>query len=161
MAWTFVENTNNLVDAGDTLIIVGDIVLWQSRQRERELIEIVRAITCTDIRFVEGNHDHCHKWSDDLRSCFTKISQFGFPRRLDGLNCIISHYPIAGGAWKGYGNGIFNYDDREGYVNLHGHRHSPMPGSPPWIDIGVDAWEYCPVSLSEIKSYCMMKIPEK
>jgi calcineurin-like phosphoesterase family protein len=38
----------------------------------------------------------------------------------------------------------------KGWINLHGHCHGRLKPQPRQFDVGVDVWEFRPVTLSEI-----------
>ena len=57
----------------------------------------------------------------------------------DGGLLVLCHYPFR--SWRGMG---------KGWVNLHGHSHGRLKPQPRQFDVGVDVWDFRPVSLSEI-----------
>ena len=59
--------------------------------------------------------------------------------QVDGVDLVLCHYPVR--RWKGM--------DR-GSVNLHGHSHGRLKPLPRQFDVGVDVWEFRPVTLAEI-----------
>ena len=60
---------------------------------------------------------------------------------LEGVRLVLCHYAFR--TW----NGMY-----KGALNLHGHSHGALAGLPRQIDVGVDVWDYRPVSLGEIRS---------
>jgi calcineurin-like phosphoesterase family protein len=38
-----------------------------------------------------------------------------------------------------------------GSIMLHGHSHGSLPGTNQSLDVGVDCWDYTPVTLEQIK----------
>jgi calcineurin-like phosphoesterase family protein len=40
---------------------------------------------------------------------------------------------------------------RRGAVHLYGHSHGTLPGNGQSLDVGVDCWDFRPVSLSQIR----------
>jgi calcineurin-like phosphoesterase family protein len=39
-----------------------------------------------------------------------------------------------------------------GWLNLHGHSHGRLAPMPRQADVGVDVWEFRPVTLAEIRA---------
>ena len=58
---------------------------------------------------------------------------------LDGVRLVLCHYPFR--SWNG---------QHRGAVNLHGHSHGRLAPLPRQFDVGVDAWDYAPVTLPEL-----------
>jgi calcineurin-like phosphoesterase family protein len=62
---------------------------------------------------------------------------------VDGLFLVLCHYPFR--SWNRM---------HKGALNLHGHSHgrlAPLPGQgPKQVDVGVDVWDYAPVSLDRL-----------
>ena len=57
----------------------------------------------------------------------------------EGVALVLCHYPFR--SWRGMGKGS---------INLHGHCHGRLKPQPRQFDVGVDVWEFRPVTLSEI-----------
>lgn len=58
---------------------------------------------------------------------------------LDGRFLILCHYPLR--SWNRQGRGA---------LDLHGHSHGRMKPLPRQHDVGVDAWDFRPVTLAEL-----------
>lgn len=58
---------------------------------------------------------------------------------LDGRRLVLGHYPLR--AWNG---------QRRGALNLHGHSHGRLEPLPRQVDVGVDAWDFRPVTLATV-----------
>lgn len=58
---------------------------------------------------------------------------------VDGVLLILCHYPFR--SWHYMGRGA---------VNLHGHSHGRMAPLRRQFDVGVDVWDFRPVTLAEI-----------
>ena len=58
---------------------------------------------------------------------------------LEGRALVLCHYPFR--SWNG---------SHRGALNLHGHSHGKLKPMPRQHDVGVDAWEWRPVTLAEI-----------
>lgn len=60
---------------------------------------------------------------------------------LDGVGLVLCHYPFR--TWNGMGKGA---------VNLHGHSHGRLAPLARQYDVGVDVWDYRPVTLATIRA---------
>lgn len=58
---------------------------------------------------------------------------------LDGVGLVLCHYPFR--TWRNMSRG---------WRNLHGHSHGRLALLPRQTDVGVDAWDFRPVTLVEI-----------
>jgi calcineurin-like phosphoesterase family protein len=58
---------------------------------------------------------------------------------LDGRGLVLCHYAFR--TWRNMGRG---------WLNLHGHSHGRLAPLPRQVDVGVDAWDFRPVTLAEI-----------
>ena len=58
---------------------------------------------------------------------------------LDGVKLVLCHYPFR--SWNG---------QHRRAVNLHGHSHGRLKPLPRQHDVGVDVWQWRPVTLPEI-----------
>jgi calcineurin-like phosphoesterase family protein len=85
---------------------------------------------------VLGNHDHRH----------TQALPWASVQRLVGIKLdkrliVLCHYAMRTWPSAHYGS-----------LHLYGHSHGKLPGTPQSCDIGVDCWDYRPVSLDEIRA---------
>jgi calcineurin-like phosphoesterase family protein len=58
---------------------------------------------------------------------------------LDGVGLVLCHYPFR--SWRGMG---------KGWLDLHGHSHGRMKPLPRQFDVGVDVWDFRPVTLAAL-----------
>ncbi len=58
---------------------------------------------------------------------------------LDGSGLVLCHYAFR--TWHNMGRG---------WLNLHGHSHGRLVPLPRQADVGVDAWDFRPVTLAEM-----------
>jgi calcineurin-like phosphoesterase family protein len=58
---------------------------------------------------------------------------------VDGTKLVLCHYAFR--TWKNMG---------KGWLDLHGHSHGRLKPAPRQFDVGVDAWDYRPVTLATI-----------
>ena len=60
---------------------------------------------------------------------------------VDGARLVLCHYPFR--TWNGIAKGA---------VNLHGHSHGRLKPMPRQIDVGVDVWDFRPVSFRDLQA---------
>ncbi len=60
---------------------------------------------------------------------------------LDGVGLVLCHYPFR--TWRNM---------NRGWLNLHGHSHGRLAPLLRQTDVGVDAWNFRPVTLAQITS---------
>jgi calcineurin-like phosphoesterase family protein len=60
---------------------------------------------------------------------------------VDGTRLVLCHYAFR--TWNGMYKGAFN---------LHGHSHGQLAGMTRQVDVGVDVWDFRPVTLEQIKA---------
>jgi calcineurin-like phosphoesterase family protein len=58
---------------------------------------------------------------------------------VEGVSLVLCHYPFR--SWRGM---------NKSWVNLHGHCHGRMKPQPRQFDVGVDVWEFRPVTLATL-----------
>lgn len=87
------------------------------------------------IHLIWGNHDR-----NAVRRmvCWTS-SQYAAEISVDGRSITLCHYAMR--VWN---------KSHHGSLMLFGHSHGNLPGNSQSLDVGVDAWGYCPVTLPEI-----------
>lgn len=147
-----VNRINNKVKRGDTLWILGDLG-WDFLEHYKWFVRTLRDdIQCRNIRFLWGNHD-CKTRGDYgllpiVKSILedARVEDWG-PLRTVKINhqkLVLCHYPM--GAWD-----KSHYDS----IQLFGHNHSNYNSKalPNQVDVGVDNWDYNPVSLDEIMEH--------
>src|SRR5664279_3833835 len=60
---------------------------------------------------------------------------------VDGQRLVLCHYGMR--TWPG---------SRRGALHLYGHSHGTLPGNAQCLDVGVDCWDFRPVTLPEIRA---------
>jgi calcineurin-like phosphoesterase family protein len=88
--------------------------------------------------FVWGNHD-----TEQSKAAPGWASSQAYAEiTVEGTRMVLFHYGMR--TWRGVGRGA---------VHLYGHSHGRLPGDSRSCDAGVDAWDYRPVTLSEILTF--------
>jgi calcineurin-like phosphoesterase family protein len=62
---------------------------------------------------------------------------------MEGVHLVLCHYPFR--SWNRMARGA---------VNLHGHSHGRLKPVPRQLDVGVDVWDFRPISLEEVRNAC-------
>ena len=164
---TIITNWNKTVKHDDDIVyVLGDFTSEGGTGVGLELARQLRGRK----RLVEGNHDKC--WmgkstgvKDRLRFGYDDVFELISPwmrEKIDGVKVVMSHFPYSGDHTEG--------DRFEGWrlrttttPLIHGHVHSPnkVTTVPIWtgdavvnlvkqIHVGVDAWNFTPVSERQI-----------
>lgn len=141
------DNYQEIVDNEDSVIFVGDFS-FLNKTRTRALLEQLRGHKI----LVRGNHDHSLTTSIKLGfarvyNCLTLFTRYG--------NINISHYPYRS-PHPIYGYEIAHWDKRlsdDGRVLFHGHVHEKWLLKDRMVNVGVDKWNFAPVSLPELLEF--------
>ncbi len=153
MNQALVDRWNHTVGAADTVWILGDVALGRI-EKSLGLVALLRGRKL----LLAGNHDRCwqgHRrrsagWSERYRDAgFDEVHQGELPLGVAGRSILASHFPYQGDS-----------HDQDRYVEerpvdrgqwlLHGHVHERWRQRGRMINVGVDAWNYKPVSEDHI-----------
>jgi calcineurin-like phosphoesterase family protein len=85
---------------------------------------------------LKGNHDNAEVLAQPWES-IADIHEL----RLDGARIVLCHYPMR--SW----NGMY-----KNHLHFYGHEHAKLTDFANTMDVGVDNWNYYPVTLAEIKA---------
>ena len=141
-----ISNYNKIIGINDIVLWVGDCFFKDNPESYRN---ILKNMVGSKI-LIMGNHDK----SD------TYMASLGFDLVLreavmdiSGVSCRINHYPSV------------EFEDikdkhkgkrpklNKGEILLHGHNHSKDKVTGKWsINIGVDAWDFCPALYSDVSN---------
>lgn len=129
-----IENIRETVGPKDDLWIVGDLAMVKSIDKPR--IEAMFKRIPGRKHLVAGNHDKL--WVRELN--WTSVSTL-VEIKDEGTRVTLCHYPLM--TWPGA---------RHGALQLFGHVHDNWAGSRGCINVGVDLWDFRPVTLEQIKA---------
>ncbi len=133
-----IDRYNKLVKKEDVVYFLGDLAWNQSYENYKNIFKQLNGRKS----YILGNHDNkqhlikCQKEGLLLDVRESKILNIG----SDTIH--LTHYPLL--EWYNFYKG--------GYA-LHGHTHAKLNDYCLSTDVGVDCWEYEPVSWEEIKQY--------
>lgn len=129
-----VSRWNAVVSPADTVWHLGDFGVTL---REGRAAELLAALNGTKHLLV-GNND-----PDAVRALpdWASVGDYA-EMELDGTALRLGHYPFR--TWK---------DDKRGAWNLHGHSHGRLKPLTRQRDVGVDVWDFRPVTLEALKAH--------
>ena len=139
-----IENWNSVVTPQDIVYIVGDVIFEKDENKRIWLLNRLKG----EKHLIKGNHDRII--TGRTAKCFNHIENSGLREikvpDLDGWGgnqvIVMCHYPLL--TWnKGH----------YGSYMLHGHCHGTLKEDPNSrrFDVGVDCWDFTPVSYQQIK----------
>lgn len=156
---TIISRIREKVKPGDTLYILGDVGLTDDGY-------LKRCLECLDCKLVlvMGNHDR-RTLKHYLKLGFDMVC-YEMKMKIAGQFVWLNHYPYRKPWWKVIFPWQFREKDRHkrpvnrGHWLLHGHIHTggALVGDGGWklrgqqINVGVDAWDYYPVSIQQIEA---------
>lgn len=135
---TLIENWNSKVDPDDHVFFLGDFGYGP--------LDAIKSKLNGKIFFITGNHDKdASKIRDEFEifRAYHEVNAKGYYESID-KTLVLFHYPIE--LWN---------KCHYGSIHLHGHEHSgqKLTGENR-VDVGVDSWNYEPVSLFDIVELC-------
>ena len=144
---------NAVVEPDDSVWVLGDVAMGKID----DSLALISALNGTKT-LVAGNHDRCWEpggprhgqWTERyLDAGFADVLQGTVDVELGGRAAIACHFPYEGDSHD---------DDRfvpmrprdTGLILLHGHVHERWRVNGRQINVGVDVWEYTPVTDEQI-----------
>jgi calcineurin-like phosphoesterase family protein len=129
MNMQLIYNYNKLVQPNDTVYHLGDFGLG----KRAELQEVLNELNGIK-RLIAGNHDPTAR----KLSGWDWVKDY-YELKYDGQLIVLFHYAMR--VWR---------NSHYGSLALYGHSHGSMPGNSQSLDVGVDCWNYKPVTYDEI-----------
>jgi len=144
MTEVLADNINEVVPAHGVLYHLGDFA-WGNKK----LIQDFRSmLNCKNVILVAGNHDKSIRGDKNLHNLFSKvvrIEELNFGNRKKIVMC---HYALR--TWNASHHGSWH---------LYGHSHGTLTEDLSLsFDIGVDCWDYKPISFSQINDKMERKL---
>lgn len=141
-----IDNCNSLVQPNDDLIFLGDFAFSKQVIRIKLLR---RAIKCKNFHFIYGNHDKLIRKNQDQLS--TEFDFWGDYAEEDLVitrdggtknKFVLCHYAFR----------VWNKSHYDSY-HLYGHSHGSLPDDPNSLsfDVGVDCWDFKPISIVQVE----------
>jgi calcineurin-like phosphoesterase family protein len=126
-----IERWNAEVGPEDEVWHLGDFALHVRPERIHELLATLNGRK----HLITGNNDG----ADTLAApAWTSVQSYT-ELNVDGAWLVLCHYAFR--TWKNIGRG---------WLDLHGHSHGKLKKQTRQYDVGVDVWDYRPVTLATI-----------
>ena len=137
---TLIANWNALVRPNDDIWHLGDFAFRNSKAAASYLARLNGRK-----HLIWGNHD-----SDETRGLSGWASSQPMKEiKADGIRITLLHYAMR--VWPA---------SHHGAIHLYGHSHGALPGDRQSLDVGVDVWDFRPVTLPEIQVR-LASLPER
>jgi calcineurin-like phosphoesterase family protein len=130
MDGAMITRHNERVADGDTVYHLGDFAFRGARPGQ------YRPQLKGNVHLIIGNHD---KRRDVENVGFASISDM-LHLSIEGTPLVLCHYAMR--VWN---------KSHHGALHFYGHSHGKLPGTNQSLDVGVDCWDFYPVTLAEIK----------
>jgi calcineurin-like phosphoesterase family protein len=140
MERAIVERWNETVAADDEVWHLGDFALGPPPQRIAELLAALNGRK----HLIIGNNDGPGTLE---QPGWASVQHYAEPT-VDGKRLVLCHYPFR--TWNRMGQGV---------VNLHGHSHGRLKAATRQYDVGVDVWDFRPVTLATILGTRRRSVP--
>ena len=133
-----IDNVNSLVAPDDTLYFLGDFCMGHNSLENSRIFR--DQIKCQNIILIFGNHDEQLEKNDNWRGIFSAAYK-RFDGKIEGKRFTLSHFAMR--IWEKAHRGAFH---------LFGHSHHSLPDDPNSLsfDVGINGWEYKPLSLKQV-----------
>jgi len=128
---TMIKNWNDLVQPDDTVYVLGDV------QFNSDPDKFLSRLTGKKVLII-GNHDYQH--NSVLQSDHWESVHDALLVNVQNTMIYLHHYACR--VWP---------RAHKGSLHLYGHSHGRLPGNSQSLDVGVDAWNFTPVTLTEIR----------
>ena len=126
-----VARWNETVGPEDTVWHLGDFAIRQPAIAVAEWLSRLHGVK----HLVTGNNDPPETTGQPAWASVQPYVEM----TLDGVFLVLCHYPFR--SWRRM---------NKGSINLHGHCHGRLKPQPRQIDVGVDVWDFRPITISEI-----------
>lgn len=133
-----VQNWNERVKPEDTVYHLGDFGVGVKDQRE--LAELAYSLN-GNIFLLKGNHENAVLKNDNVRQRFNWIRDYYELKTPNDL-IVLFHYALR--VWN---------KSHHGALHAYGHSHGSLPDdiNSLSLDVGVDCWNYKPITIDEFK----------
>lgn len=122
---------NAAVSPDDEVYHLGDFTPAEDPGRVAQLLASLNGRK----HLIVGNKDSAAAIANES---WVSVAHYG-ERDIDGKRVVLCHYPFR--TWHGMGKGA---------IDLHGHSHGRLKEMPRQYDVGVDVFDYRPVTLATI-----------
>ncbi len=127
------ERWNAVVGPADEVWHLGDVAIGYGADAMAALLERLRGRK----HLVTGNNDGPATLGLTGWASVQPYAEI----TLEGTGLVLCHYAFR--SWRNM---------HRGWLNLHGHSHGRLKPLPRQVDVGVDAWDFRPVTLAQIQA---------
>ena len=135
-----IANWNAIVQPTDEVWHLGDFAFRNSKSP----VNYLRRLNGR-VHLIHGNHDAPATLSLSGWASSQPMAEI----KIDGTRITLLHYALR--VWPA---------SHHGSLHLYGHSHGSLPGDRQSCDVGVDAWDFRPVTLEEIRER-LATLPER
>lgn len=143
-----------VVQPGDQVMVLGDIAV----SNPDRALALIAALPGTK-HLIAGNHDQCHPMHRNAQAmqakyltAFATVQPFA-RRKYEKVDVLLSHFPYKQDHTDEPRHAQYRLPDL-GELLVHGHTHSSVQRtSDRELHVGVDAWDFTPVPVSEIVAF--------
>jgi len=128
---TLIARWNDRVGRHDEVWHLGDFAYRVPAARMADILARLNGIK----HLVTGNNDGAETVALNEWASVQAYREM----ELAGVRLVLCHYPFR--TWNGMYKGAYN---------LHGHSHGQLAGLTRQVDVGVDVWDFQPITLDEI-----------
>jgi calcineurin-like phosphoesterase family protein len=129
-----VAHWNEIVRPDDEVWHLGDFAVRQPAARVAELL----AALTGEKHLIAGNNDGAATTGAPGWASVRAYAEL----EVDGARLVLCHYPLR--SWHRMARGA---------LDLHGHSHGRLAPLPRQVDVGVDLWDFRPITLAEIRAH--------
>ena len=127
-----INHWNAAVQPGDEVWHLGDFALRTSAENASALLRSLEGRK----HLITGNND-----SAEIRALSGWSSVQAYAEiTVDGHRLVLCHYAFR--TWNGMAKGV---------LNVHGHSHGRLKPMPRQTDAGVDAWDFRPITVRQMR----------
>lgn len=137
-----VERWNETVGSTDEVWHLGDFALGPPPERVAELLAALNG----QKHLIIGNNDDPRTLEQPGWASVQHYKEL----TVDGKRLVLCHYAFR--TWNRMGQGV---------INLHGHSHGRLKPAPRQYDVGVDVWDFRPVTLAAILTTRRRSVPNR
>lgn len=147
-----IANHNSIVSKDDEVIHLGDFSM------KHDVVKpTLEQLNGTHI-LIPGNHDRCHPCHKNHKEYVKKYLDYGFKEiiveqtlELEGIGLVkFNHLPYNDPGWNDTRYSQFKPKNTGEKYLFHGHVHNSWKMRDNMLNLGVDVWDYKPVSLDQI-----------
>jgi len=139
---TIISNWNAVVRQVDQVYVIGDFIFGHAEKQTERIIELLRRLK-GNILLIKGSHDKLMRFdSSELNKDAARFKIFEdriVTITLENQEIVLCHYAMR--VWP-----KSHFDS----WHLFGHSHGRIEGLGKSFDVGVDCWNFRPLSFPEV-----------